>query len=159
MEGASGDLIPKMKELFGVTSFDLVFLDHWKDRYLPDTKLMEASLVVSLFKSKSSLFHDALFFLSPARFRSAASSGKAASCWRTTSSVPELPITWITCAAAIGTRASTSSLTWSTPKWWMAWRSRFSWGSLRHNFYSAMFTCWLVKLRPVLPRIHRVDSV
>ncbi|XP_075904031.1 catechol O-methyltransferase B [Nelusetta ayraudi] len=41
VEGASGDLIPRMKELFGVTAFDLVFLDHWKDRYLPDTKLME----------------------------------------------------------------------------------------------------------------------
>lgn len=65
MEGASGDLIPKMKELFGVTSFDLVFLDHWKDRYLPDTKLIEASLVVYLFKSKRSLFHDTLFCLLP----------------------------------------------------------------------------------------------
>ncbi|XP_033939220.1 LOW QUALITY PROTEIN: catechol O-methyltransferase B [Pseudochaenichthys georgianus] len=41
VEGASGDLIPKMKEQFGVETFDLVFLDHWKDRYLPDTKLME----------------------------------------------------------------------------------------------------------------------
>uniref|UniRef100_A0A3Q1HX85 catechol O-methyltransferase n=2 Tax=Anabas testudineus TaxID=64144 RepID=A0A3Q1HX85_ANATE len=41
VEGASGDWIPKMKEQFGVKTFDLVFLDHWKDRYLPDTKLME----------------------------------------------------------------------------------------------------------------------
>ncbi|XP_028303322.1 catechol O-methyltransferase B isoform X2 [Gouania willdenowi] len=41
VEGASGDLIPKMKAQFGVNTFDLVFLDHWKDRYLPDTKLME----------------------------------------------------------------------------------------------------------------------
>ncbi|XP_017286066.1 catechol O-methyltransferase B isoform X3 [Kryptolebias marmoratus] len=39
--GASGDWIPKIKEQFGVKTFDLVFLDHWKDRYLPDTKLME----------------------------------------------------------------------------------------------------------------------
>ncbi|XP_020489487.1 catechol O-methyltransferase B isoform X1 [Labrus bergylta] len=39
--GASGDWIPKMKEHFGLNTFDLVFLDHWKDRYLPDTKLME----------------------------------------------------------------------------------------------------------------------
>lgn len=44
VEGASGEWIPKMKEQFGVQAFDLVFLDHWKDRYLPDTKLMEASL-------------------------------------------------------------------------------------------------------------------
>lgn len=36
-----------MKEQFGVKAFDLVFLDHWKDRYLPDTKLMEASLSCS----------------------------------------------------------------------------------------------------------------
>lgn len=39
--GASGDWIPKIQEQFGVKTFDLVFLDHWKDRYLPDTKLME----------------------------------------------------------------------------------------------------------------------
>lgn len=29
--------------MFGVNTFDLVFLDHWKDRYLPDTKLLEVS--------------------------------------------------------------------------------------------------------------------
>ncbi|XP_063064797.1 catechol O-methyltransferase A [Engraulis encrasicolus] len=41
VEGPSGDLIPKMKEQYGITTFDLVFLDHWKDRYLPDTRLLE----------------------------------------------------------------------------------------------------------------------
>ncbi|MBN3300088.1 COMT methyltransferase, partial [Amia calva] len=41
LEGASGELIPQMKEKFGVDKFDLVFLDHWKDRYLPDTHLLE----------------------------------------------------------------------------------------------------------------------
>uniref|UniRef100_A0A3P8QRA8 catechol O-methyltransferase n=1 Tax=Astatotilapia calliptera TaxID=8154 RepID=A0A3P8QRA8_ASTCA len=41
VEGPSGEWIPKMKEQFGVKTFDLVFLDHWKDRYLPDTKLLE----------------------------------------------------------------------------------------------------------------------
>ncbi|KAK6318967.1 hypothetical protein J4Q44_G00101780 [Coregonus suidteri] len=30
-----------MKEQFGVQVFELVFLDHWKDGYLPDTKLLE----------------------------------------------------------------------------------------------------------------------
>lgn len=35
-----------MKEQFGVKSFDLVFLDHWKDRYLADTKLMEAGFML-----------------------------------------------------------------------------------------------------------------
>lgn len=41
LEGSSGDLIPKMKERFGITAFDFIFLDHWKDRYVPDTKLLE----------------------------------------------------------------------------------------------------------------------
>ncbi|XP_026163256.1 catechol O-methyltransferase B isoform X1 [Mastacembelus armatus] len=41
VEGSSGDWIPKIQEQFGINTFDLVFLDHWKDRYLPDTKLME----------------------------------------------------------------------------------------------------------------------
>lgn len=47
VEGPSGDWIPKIKEQFGIKTFDLVFLDHWKDRYLPDTKLMEASWLCS----------------------------------------------------------------------------------------------------------------
>ncbi|XP_028853695.1 catechol O-methyltransferase B [Denticeps clupeoides] len=41
VEGASGDWIPRMKEHFGVKTFDFIFLDHWKDRYLPDIKLLE----------------------------------------------------------------------------------------------------------------------
>ncbi|XP_030640624.1 catechol O-methyltransferase A isoform X1 [Chanos chanos] len=41
VEGPSGDSIPKLKERFGITSLDFVFLDHWKDRYVPDTKLLE----------------------------------------------------------------------------------------------------------------------
>ncbi|XP_030634163.1 catechol O-methyltransferase B [Chanos chanos] len=41
VEGASGDWIPRMKEHFGIETFDFVFLDHWKDSYLPDTKLLE----------------------------------------------------------------------------------------------------------------------
>lgn len=41
VEGASSEWIPQMKEKFGVKTFDLIFLDHWKDRYLPDTKLLE----------------------------------------------------------------------------------------------------------------------
>ncbi|XP_054640058.1 catechol O-methyltransferase B [Dunckerocampus dactyliophorus] len=39
--GASGEWIPKLKAQFGVKTFDLVFLDHWKNRYLLDTKLIE----------------------------------------------------------------------------------------------------------------------
>ncbi|TTB56406.1 Catechol O-methyltransferase [Bagarius yarrelli] len=41
VEGSSGDLIPRIKERFGITTFDFIFLDHWKDRYLPDIKLLE----------------------------------------------------------------------------------------------------------------------
>ncbi|XP_010904422.1 catechol O-methyltransferase B [Esox lucius] len=41
VEGASGDWIPRLREHFGVQMFDLVFLDHWKDQYLPDTKQLE----------------------------------------------------------------------------------------------------------------------
>ncbi|XP_056293418.1 catechol O-methyltransferase B [Pseudoliparis swirei] len=41
VEGSSDDLIGRLKEQFGVDTFDLVFLDHWKKYYLPDTKLME----------------------------------------------------------------------------------------------------------------------
>ncbi|KAI5610506.1 catechol-O-methyltransferase a [Silurus asotus] len=41
VEGASGDLIPQIKKLYGITTFDFIFLDHWKDRYLPDIKLFE----------------------------------------------------------------------------------------------------------------------
>nr|AME15628.1 catechol-O-methyltransferase [Heteropneustes fossilis] len=41
VEGSSGDLIPQIKERFGITTFDFIFLDHWKDRYLPDIKLLE----------------------------------------------------------------------------------------------------------------------
>ncbi|XP_051532005.1 catechol O-methyltransferase B-like [Myxocyprinus asiaticus] len=41
VEGASEDWIPRMREHFGIETFDFVFLDHWKDRYLPDTKLLE----------------------------------------------------------------------------------------------------------------------
>ncbi|XP_041802358.1 catechol O-methyltransferase A [Chelmon rostratus] len=39
--GESADLIPKMSDMFGIQSFDFVFLDHWKERYLPDIKLLE----------------------------------------------------------------------------------------------------------------------
>lgn len=126
MEGASGEWIPKMKEQFGVQAFDLVFLDHWKDRYLPDTKLIEASLSSSFSTEQSPEFFffccDTLF----AFFRSVAFSGTGASCWQTTSFVLELQITWNMSATASIMKAGTSSLTWSIPKWRMAWRSQSS---------------------------------
>ncbi|XP_027780021.1 catechol O-methyltransferase isoform X1 [Marmota flaviventris] len=39
--GASQDLIPQLKKKYDVDTLDMVFLDHWKDRYLPDTLLLE----------------------------------------------------------------------------------------------------------------------
>ncbi|CAO2631146.1 Catechol O-methyltransferase [Lemmus lemmus] len=39
--GASENLIPQLKTKYDVDTFDMVFLDHWKERYLPDTHLLE----------------------------------------------------------------------------------------------------------------------
>lgn len=43
LNGASQDLIPQLKKKYDVDTLDMVFLDHWKDRYLPDTLLLEVS--------------------------------------------------------------------------------------------------------------------
>ncbi|TEA23402.1 hypothetical protein DBR06_SOUSAS910065, partial [Sousa chinensis] len=39
--GASEDIIPQLKKKYDVDTVDMVFLDHWKDRYLPDMLLLE----------------------------------------------------------------------------------------------------------------------
>ncbi|XP_041428165.1 catechol O-methyltransferase B isoform X3 [Xenopus laevis] len=39
--GTSSALIPQLKKKFDLDKFDLVFIDHWKTSYLPDTKLLE----------------------------------------------------------------------------------------------------------------------
>lgn len=39
--GASQDIIPQLKKKYDVDTLDMVFLDHWKERYLPDTLLLE----------------------------------------------------------------------------------------------------------------------
>lgn len=44
LEGESGDLIPKMAEKLGIQTFDFVFLDHWKECYLRDLRLLEVKL-------------------------------------------------------------------------------------------------------------------
>uniref|UniRef100_A0AAR2IQ87 catechol O-methyltransferase n=1 Tax=Pygocentrus nattereri TaxID=42514 RepID=A0AAR2IQ87_PYGNA len=41
VEGASGDWIPRLREHFGIHTFDFIFLDHWKEGYLADIKLLE----------------------------------------------------------------------------------------------------------------------
>ena len=43
--GASQDIIPQLKKKYDVDTLDMVFIDHWKDRYLPDTLLLEVSPV------------------------------------------------------------------------------------------------------------------
>lgn len=44
LEGDSGELIPKMADMFGLQTFDFVFLDHWKECYLRDLRLLEVTL-------------------------------------------------------------------------------------------------------------------
>ncbi|XP_054975348.1 catechol O-methyltransferase [Sorex araneus] len=39
--GASQDIIPQLKKKHDVDTLDMVFIDHWKDRYLPDLLLLE----------------------------------------------------------------------------------------------------------------------
>ncbi|XP_078277388.1 catechol O-methyltransferase-like [Rhinoraja longicauda] len=41
LEGASQDIIPQLTRQHKVDTVDFVFLDHWKDRYQPDTQLLE----------------------------------------------------------------------------------------------------------------------
>lgn len=41
LEGETSDLIPKMADTFGIQTFDFVFLDHWKECYLRDLRLLE----------------------------------------------------------------------------------------------------------------------
>ena len=50
IEGASGDVIPRLEG-----PFDLVFLDHWKDLYEPDLKAMESE---GLLRAGSIVFAD-----------------------------------------------------------------------------------------------------
>ncbi|MEE6504336.1 hypothetical protein FKM82_005152 [Ascaphus truei] len=41
LEGSTADFIPQLKTKYEVDTLDFVFLDHWKDRYIIDTKLLE----------------------------------------------------------------------------------------------------------------------
>ncbi|XP_067395954.1 catechol O-methyltransferase isoform X1 [Emydura macquarii macquarii] len=40
LEGPSEEIIPQLKKKHEVDTLDFVFLDHWKDRYMPDTILL-----------------------------------------------------------------------------------------------------------------------
>lgn len=52
LEGPSEEIIPQLKKKYEVDTLDFVFLDHWKDRYRPDTILLQVSLNNSSLKSK-----------------------------------------------------------------------------------------------------------
>jgi len=41
--GKAEDKIPTLKQVFGIEFIDLVFIDHWKDRYVPDLKVIESN--------------------------------------------------------------------------------------------------------------------
>ncbi|XP_063820816.1 catechol O-methyltransferase-like [Pseudophryne corroboree] len=41
LEGSTQDIIPQLKKKYEVDALDFVFVDHWKDKYTPDTKLLE----------------------------------------------------------------------------------------------------------------------
>lgn len=52
LEGPSEEIIPQLKKKYEVDTLDFVFLDHWKDRYTPDTISIQVSLHNSDLKSK-----------------------------------------------------------------------------------------------------------
>ncbi|XP_072455886.1 catechol O-methyltransferase isoform X2 [Notamacropus eugenii] len=46
LKGPSQEIIPQLKKKYEINTVDMVFLDHWKERYVPDTKLLEDSGVL-----------------------------------------------------------------------------------------------------------------
>ncbi|XP_014140479.1 catechol O-methyltransferase isoform X1 [Falco rusticolus] len=55
LEGPSEEIIPQLKKKYEVDTLDFVFLDHWKDRYTPDTILLQEC---NLLKKGSVLLAD-----------------------------------------------------------------------------------------------------
>lgn len=53
LEGPSDKIIPQLKKKYEVDTLDFVFLDHWKDRYTPDTIQIQVSLHNSSLQSKA----------------------------------------------------------------------------------------------------------
>ena len=52
---ASENVIPRLKKDFNIDSLDLIFIDHWKDVYLRDLKLLEEG---GLIKSGTTVVAD-----------------------------------------------------------------------------------------------------
>ncbi|KAA0701638.1 Transmembrane O-methyltransferase -like protein [Triplophysa tibetana] len=66
----SDEVIPRLREDFGVERLDLVFMDHWKRCYLPDLQLLEGSGLLgegSLIIADNVIFPGAPNFLRHAR--------------------------------------------------------------------------------------------
>nr|XP_005024436.3 catechol O-methyltransferase isoform X2 [Anas platyrhynchos] len=55
IEGPSEEIIPQLKKKYEVDTLDFVFVDHWKDRYTPDTILLQEC---SLLRKGSVLLAD-----------------------------------------------------------------------------------------------------
>jgi len=48
INGAAADIVPQLKERYGIKQIDFLFIDHWKNLYLDDFKVVEGSgLLVS----------------------------------------------------------------------------------------------------------------
>ncbi|XP_074062604.1 catechol O-methyltransferase isoform X2 [Macrotis lagotis] len=43
LKGSTQEIIPQLKKKYEIDRVDMVFIDHWKNRYLPDTMLLEDS--------------------------------------------------------------------------------------------------------------------
>uniref|UniRef100_A0A8C5PAS6 catechol O-methyltransferase n=1 Tax=Leptobrachium leishanense TaxID=445787 RepID=A0A8C5PAS6_9ANUR len=65
LEGSTQDIIPKLKAEYGIKNIDLVFIDHYGERYKPDTQLLED---LSLLRKGSVLVADNVGFSSSAEF-------------------------------------------------------------------------------------------
>ncbi|KAM9281542.1 catechol O-methyltransferase isoform 2-T2 [Morus bassanus] len=59
LEGPSEEIIPQLKKKYEVDTLDFVFLDHWKDRYTPDTILLQEC---NLLRKGSVLLADNIIF-------------------------------------------------------------------------------------------------
>ncbi|XP_058707790.1 catechol O-methyltransferase isoform X1 [Poecile atricapillus] len=59
LEGPSEEIIPQLKKKYEVDTLDFVFLDHWKDRYTPDTILLQEC---NLLRKGSILLADNIIF-------------------------------------------------------------------------------------------------
>lgn len=67
-----------------------------------------------------------ILFLHPSNvhlsYRNVACFGRERCCWPTTSSARGPQISWHTCEGAAASSVHTLAHTWSTRRWWMAWR-------------------------------------